>query len=799
MQLKAALEGRTSLAKCRLPPKRPPPGVTKVDPHKLMLKWAEDPSDTRLPHAMVMDLLEKAKAFYEKQPGPVIDLSLPTEGLDPRLIIVGDTHGQLQDVLHILHTQGPPSESCIYLINGDISDRGPNAVEIWLLVLAFKLRLPNQVHILRGNHENEMMNERPREFGGGFAEECLYKYGFESYSLFRDICSRLPLFAVIQKEVFVVHGGLFRTPGVTLERLRKLSNWKEHYPMQPREYDYWTDEEAVLFDAQWADPHEGDGFVESPRGAHVVHFGRDVTEQFLMDNHLSLCIRSHQVPESGQGFEWSHGGCLLTVFSASNYGGRMDNRGAIAVLRPREATEKKFSPGGSWFDPVNRHTPYLLQNILLTCVEHWDMDDEASPILRQARQASKVSKEIQSTSVLGIDNASAEVAMRHSLGLIHYHRAELWERCTQADHERTGYVPVSYLETQLQDLCGEVDWDSRLRASLNLDAQVAYGNLLRAIRVYWLHLSSGQFASLTRALLRADLSLDALSHMFDINQDDVTRSPRTIRRAIKMLVPSLTEEQSAELKALFGNEPMKLSEVVERLLLFAPPLNPPHAWMRRALPQLGRLIQRWAGTAEPHEAMLRFFRAHDEDQYGKLSTMEMVQGLKDLELSNIEDFVELVTFGFSIRTPAQLDVARLRTIAQFLDSNGTGYVTYLGLVRALTRAPESLPRPELEQLGKKHTTTLGSASCADLLFIHRAALLRACLQMDIGGHGFVDPVDFVEAVKALGNVVGRPVTERQVAGLTDALGNTCFAYNAALNNFEVAVNRNLARQPAVPC
>ena len=33
------------------------------------------------------------------------------------------------------------------------------------------------MHVLRGNHENEQLNERARSFGGGFAEECLAKYG----------------------------------------------------------------------------------------------------------------------------------------------------------------------------------------------------------------------------------------------------------------------------------------------------------------------------------------------------------------------------------------------------------------------------------------------------------------------------------------------------------------------------------------------------------------------------------------------------------------------------------------------
>lgn len=86
---------------------------------------------------------------------PVIDVPLPQEGHDPRLIVVGDVHGQLQDVLHIFDANGPPSEEVTYLFNGDIVDRGRYAVEIWLLLIAFKLKWPRNVHILRGNHEND--------------------------------------------------------------------------------------------------------------------------------------------------------------------------------------------------------------------------------------------------------------------------------------------------------------------------------------------------------------------------------------------------------------------------------------------------------------------------------------------------------------------------------------------------------------------------------------------------------------------------------------------------------------------
>lgn len=82
----------------------------------------------------------------------------------PSLNIVGDTHGQLQDVLWIFYKMGVPSPTNHYLVNGDICDRGQLACEIWALFLAFMCVWPDSVHIQRGNHEDD--GEPP---GGGSA------------------------------------------------------------------------------------------------------------------------------------------------------------------------------------------------------------------------------------------------------------------------------------------------------------------------------------------------------------------------------------------------------------------------------------------------------------------------------------------------------------------------------------------------------------------------------------------------------------------------------------------------------
>ena len=66
---------------------------------------------------------------------------------------VGDTHGQLADFLWILHRQGLPSErsGTVYLINGDVADRGPNACEIFLLIFGFMILSACLLRFLSGS------------------------------------------------------------------------------------------------------------------------------------------------------------------------------------------------------------------------------------------------------------------------------------------------------------------------------------------------------------------------------------------------------------------------------------------------------------------------------------------------------------------------------------------------------------------------------------------------------------------------------------------------------------------------
>ncbi|KAM6144021.1 serine/threonine-protein phosphatase with EF-hands 1 [Erethizon dorsatum] len=294
----------------------------------------------------VLEVLLETKKFLKQRP----NFTHVKTSLSKGLTICGDLHGKLDDLLLIFYKNGLPSESNPYLFNGDFVDRGKNSIEVLMILLVSFLVYPKDIHLNRGNHEDFMMNMRY-----GFTKEILNKYklhGKKILQTLEEVFSWIPVGAIIDNEILVVHGGISESTDLNL--LHRIERNKMKSVLLPPAAGTSTELEKKktgaiimsglitskhssseqlskheweqIIDILWSDPRGIKGcFPNTGRGGGC-YFGPDITANMLTKYHLKKIIRSHEcMPE---GYEVCHDGKVVTVFSASNYYEDGSNRGA---------------------------------------------------------------------------------------------------------------------------------------------------------------------------------------------------------------------------------------------------------------------------------------------------------------------------------------------------------------------------------------------------------------------------------------------------------------------------------------
>jgi len=225
---------------------------------------------------------------------------------------------QYYDVLEMFRVAGScPDVNFLFL--GDYVDRGHYSLETVSMLMALKVRWPDRVTLLRGNHESRAVTHVY-----GIYAECMMKYGSaRSWRAVTDVFDYLTLSALIDGRVWAVHGGL--SPSFsTLDQIRVLDRFQE------------VPHEGPVCDLVWSDPDDRAGWGMSPRGAGYT-FGQDITEQCNGANGLKMIARAHQLVI--EGYLHHHDQALVTIFSAPNYCYRCGNQASIMEVDDNMNTE----------------------------------------------------------------------------------------------------------------------------------------------------------------------------------------------------------------------------------------------------------------------------------------------------------------------------------------------------------------------------------------------------------------------------------------------------------------------------
>ncbi|KVI04781.1 Metallophosphoesterase domain-containing protein [Cynara cardunculus var. scolymus] len=242
----------------------------------------------------VLDNIIQRLLGVRGKPGKQVQLTEPE--IKQLCLVSREIFLQQPNLLEIEAPYGGLPPQANYLFLGDYVDRGKQSLETICLLLAYKIKYPNNFFLLRGNHECASIN---RIYG--FYDECKRRFNVKLWKTFSDCFNCLPVAALIDEKILCMHGGL--SPDLNnLDQIRNLR--------RPTD----VPDSGLLCDLLWSDPcNEVKGWGMNDRGVSYT-FGADIVTDSFWVQEYEICSEVDETQQLKYGFWLTLGRVMLEIY-----------------------------------------------------------------------------------------------------------------------------------------------------------------------------------------------------------------------------------------------------------------------------------------------------------------------------------------------------------------------------------------------------------------------------------------------------------------------------------------------------
>jgi len=446
-------------------------------------------------------------------------------------------------------------------------------------------------------------------------------------------------------------------------------------------------------------------------------------------NRLRMVIRSHEVPKTLSGVQVQHNGRLITIFSASNYCGRIGNTGGTMLLTP----QLDYQLMEHWAPSI----PELLQ---------MEADEgSTSPLTAEESSCQERRKSF---------SVEAEALMRADViqkmkDLVAEHKGPLNTFYAQRDPDHTGYVTADVCVEGLRDVVNApLPWEDFLDelAGPTTKGKVQYKTFLGRYRIgheddRW---QMEVFAQLHDALVKRDLN--STLAFFDTNQDGMVTYDELVQVLMRFSIGVPEAELQALAKDLLrGQDELQTASLISHfqvqycgLSAMAKSGRAPPEWAKQLLDTVSRQC------AMRKRDSLQLFKSFDSNGDGFISYDEFQKAM--MRLGGY--------LGSDIGSSQKARIEQmLLDLAQWIDNGNTGKIPYIEFIEAFrlqdspaaddgrsVKTEQSSPRSFISEL-MEHLCLV--------FFQNRWSLQYAFEYFDANGDGVLSLQEFKTALEAL--------------------------------------------------